>query len=195
MSGILQLAEEYQRKAWQVVKETAVVEIWRAQGAEINLVGSLKTGLLIKHRDIDFHIYSDTVDAAGSFAAAARLAANGKIRKIWYANLLDTPEVCLEWHAWYEDGDKNMWQIDMIHMPKRSTYAGYFERVAERIAAVLTPETRDAILTIKNAVPDDQKVMGIEIYQAVIRDGVRDYAAFLQWRSQHRQTGIITWVP
>ena len=25
-----------------------------------------------------------------------------------------------EWHAWYADADDQLWQIDMIHMPKGS---------------------------------------------------------------------------
>lgn len=41
-------------------------------------------------------------------------------RRIEYGNLLDTNEECLEWHAWYADADDQLWQIDMIHMPKGS---------------------------------------------------------------------------
>ena len=50
--------------------------------AEINLVGSLRTGLLMKHRDIDFHIYSSPLNLADSFLAMARLAENPSIKRI-----------------------------------------------------------------------------------------------------------------
>ena len=97
-------------------------------GAEADLVGSLRTGLLMKHRDIDFHIYSSPLRVADSFAAMARLAENPRIRRIEYGNLLDAQDQCLEWHAWYADADERLWQIDMIHMPRGSAWDGYFER-------------------------------------------------------------------
>lgn len=56
-------------------------------------------GLFMKHRDIDFHIYSASITPADSFAAMAKLAANPAIKRIEYGNLLDTEEQCLEWHA------------------------------------------------------------------------------------------------
>ena len=58
MTDIVALAEANQRKAREVIAKLRVVEAWEAVGAEAHLVGSLRTGLLMKHRDIDFHIYS-----------------------------------------------------------------------------------------------------------------------------------------
>jgi hypothetical protein len=70
-----------------------------------------------------------------------------------------------------------------------------FERIAERIRAVLTDETREAILSIKHGVPDGNKVKGIEVTMAVIRDGVRTYADFLDWRERQDLPEIIGWEP
>ena len=168
---------------------------WRSVGAEPNLVGSLRTGLLMTHDDIDFHIYSSPLRLADSFAAMARLAENSRIRSITFNNLLDAPDQCLEWHAWYADADERLWQIDMIHMPKGSAYDGYFERVADRIAAVLTDRTRETILRLKYETPEAEKIMGIEYYQAVLRDGVGTYAEFAAWRAAHPVTGILEWMP
>ena len=61
MDNIRDLAERNQKKAHQIIRDLNVVEIWNSIGAEVHLVGSLKMGLLMKHRDIDFHIYSDPV--------------------------------------------------------------------------------------------------------------------------------------
>ena len=83
----------------------------------------------------------------------------------------------------------------MIHILSDSTYDGYFENVAQRISEVLTQETREAILRIKNAIPGDRKVMGIQVYKAVIADGIRDIDSFWQWESHNPGDGIITWVP
>ena len=169
MNDILEIAAANQQRAREVIRDTDLEAIWRSVGAEANLVGSLRTGLLMKHRDIDFHIYSSPLRVADSFAAMARLAENPRIRRIEYGNLLDAQDQCLEWHAWYADADERLWQIDMIHMPRGSAWDGYFERVADRISAVLTDETRRAVLQIKYDTPDEVKIMGIEYYQAVLR--------------------------
>lgn len=195
MENILEIAAANQQRAREIIRDTGLEAAWRAAGAEPNLVGSLRTGLLMKHRDIDFHIYSPSLNIADSFAAMTRIAANPRIRRIEYGNLLDTSEECLEWHAWYADADDQLWQIDMIHMPKGSAYDGYFERVADRIAAVLTDQTRETILRLKYETPETEKIMGIEYYQAVLRDGVRTYAEFEAWRAANPVTGVLEWMP
>ena len=195
MSQILEIAAAAQQRAWDVVNQLKVLAIWSSIGARVNLVGSLKTGLLIQHRDIDFHIYTDPFSLSDSFSAMARLAANPSIESIRYKNVLQADDKCVEWHAMHRDGCGDAWRIDMIHMRSDSPYAGYFEKVAERISAVLTPETREAILTIKYAIPVEKKVKGIEVYRAVIAGGVRDERSFWEWRQDHAEDGIITWMP
>ncbi len=74
MENILELAEQARRKAEKVIGETQVESIWRSVGAEPHRVGSLAMGLLMRHRDIDLHIYSEPFRIADSFAAMAKLA-------------------------------------------------------------------------------------------------------------------------
>ena len=128
----MELAEKNQREAWEVIRKTDIMNIWKSVGAEINLVGSLNMGLLVKNRDVDFHIYSSPLTPAGSFMAMAKLAENPFVKRITYNNLLDTEEACIEWHAWYEDPENGAWKMDMIHILKHSRYDGYFEKMAER---------------------------------------------------------------
>lgn len=193
--NILDIAEQNQQKAWEIVENTNVIPIWESIGARINLVGSLRTGLLMKHRDIDFHIYTPTLTLADSFRAMEKLAENESVKRIEYVNLLHTVEACIEWHVWYQDTDSELWQIDMIHIQEGSRYDGYFEKVAERISNVLTDETRESILRLKYETPDSEKIIGIEYYQAVIRDGVRSYPEFEEWRKRHPMTGVVEWMP
>ena len=195
MKHIEETATRNQQKAWKIIRDTNIINIWEEIGATINLVGSLKTGLLMKHRDIDFHIYSEKINITESFSAIRKLAQHSRIKQIQYTNLLDTDEKCIEWHAWYEDDSKEFWQLDMIHITKGSTYDGYFEKVAERISAVLTDETRQAILRLKYETPPTEKIMGIIYYQAVIKDGVRTYAEFTNWIEKNPINGIIDWIP
>lgn len=193
--NILDVAERNQQKAWEIVEKTNIIPIWEGVGARINLVGSLRMGLLMKHRDIDFHIYTPFLTLADSFRAMAELAENTSVKKIECMNLLHTVEECIEWHAWYQDTGGELWQIDMIHIREGSRYDGYFENVAERISGVLTDETRLAILQLKYETPDTEKIMGVEYYQAVIRDGVRSYQDFMEWRKLHPMTGVMEWMP
>ena len=193
--NIFELAKRNQQKAWEIIEDTRFVRIWEGIGAKVNLVGSLRTGLLMKHRDIDFHIYTSPLDLSASFRVMAELAENMSIKKIEYTNLLHTAEACIEWHAWYQDMEGELWQMDMIHIQEGSRYDGYFERVAERISAVLTDEMRLAILKLKYETPDTEKIMGVEYYQAVIQDGVRSYPEFEEWRRLHPAVGVVEWVP
>lgn len=193
--NILDMAWQNQQEAWKVVENSGIIPAWKSIGSEVNMVGSLRTGLLMKHRDIDFHIYSSPLSLSDSFQAMARLAENPFIRKIECANLLHTVEECVEWHAWYQEPAGELWQIDMIHIRKGSRYDGYFEKVADRIEALLTDETRQAILQLKYETPETEKIIGVEYYQAVIQDGIRNYADFSEWRKLHPVTGVVEWMP
>lgn len=194
---LLARADAAARRAFEVIADLDVFGAWRAVGAEAHLVGSLRMGLLMKHRDIDFHVYSRRFSISDSFSAMARLAEHERVLEISYVNLLEADDQCLEWHLCYEDTVGERWQIDLIHILRESPWAFHFEAVADRIKAVLTPETRRAILSIKEGLPEDgDKVLGIEVCQAVLRDGVRGLDAFQAWkRAQPAVTGIIDWMP
>ncbi|NCA80549.1 MAG: phosphoglycerate mutase family protein [Sphingobacteriia bacterium] len=195
MTDLLQTAEQNLQRANGIIAELQIPETWQKFGSKANLVGSVRMGLMMKHLDIDFHVYSERFSVADSFAAITAFAGNSRITEISYKNLIDTDEKCLEWHLWYHDTDNRVWQLDMIHILNDSPYAGYFERMADRISAVLTPEQKIAILSIKNAVPDSEHVKDVESYQAVIRDGVRTYAEFTEWHKTHQPNGIVKWMP
>ena len=184
----LHLAQANSQKAFNIIEQCQIRQAWQSIGAQINLIGSLKMGLLAKHRDIDFHIYTPTLDVTQSFVAMAQIAKNPKIIHIEYRNLLDEEDSCLEWHAWYRDEEE--WQIDMIHIVQGSKYAGYFEKQAERILAVMSEQQKETILQLKFEIPDN-----VEIYQAVIEFGITTFDALQQWRANRPQNGIVEWIP
>ena len=188
------IAQNNLKKALQVIEKSCVRQAWESIGATVNQVGSMAMGLLMKHRDIDFHIYTDKLDIAESFKVIQKICANPAVRSMEYRNLADTEEACLEFHVRFILDDEE-WQIDMIQILKGSQFDGYFEHVAQRIKEVLTPETRRTILELKYLTPDNEHIMGIEYYQAVISDGIRSYQEFIQWRKTHPANGIITWCP
>ena len=195
---LVALAESILARAREVVRRSGVIEAGEGIGATVRPVGSMATGLMMKHRDVDFHIYTDALDPAESFRAVSAICADPRVSQLEYRNLADTDEACLEWHVLY-DLDGEVWQIDMIQIRKGSRFDGHFERVAERINAVLTPETRDAILRLKYLTPDAEHIPGIAYYHAVFADGVRTWPQFTDWLREHQASApapsIDLWCP
>lgn len=189
----IQLSQKQTEKARMVISSLNLIEIWEKAGATINPVGSFRIGVLAKHRDIDFHIYTDSLDIGQSFAIIAELCRHKGIKKCTFANLAETDECCFEWHLYYEDDEAQTWQIDLIQIKKGSFYDGYFEKTAEKIIAAMTEEQRKTILRLKFETPDELKISGIEYYKAVIQDGVQTSEDLLRWRQTHRFDGIIEW--
>lgn len=195
MEEILNLSERNTAVAFDVIKQSNVIQAWESIGATVNLVGSLRNGLFMKSRDIDFHVYTDDLSIEESFKAMMMMGKNPNIKKISYANLLDDPDECLEWHAWWEDGDRNMWQIDMMHIVKGSTYDGFFEKFADTLKQVATQEQKNTILKLKYETPDGVHLGGIYYYAAVIRDGVSNYPEFEEWMKKNKDSNLMNWMP
>ena len=53
---LLDRATRNQQTAWSIIARLGICELWHSIGAELHIVGSLRTGLLMAHRDIDIHI-------------------------------------------------------------------------------------------------------------------------------------------
>ena len=191
LDDLIVRAECAAEAAHALLRATRLRERWEARGAEVHLVGSLATGLLLRHLDIDLHVYTPTLNPTEGFAIAAALAP----RRLEFRDLSGTPERCLEWHLWLRDAAAREWQVDVIQMPPDSPYKGYFECRAERILAALTPETRRAVLALKDTVPPDAHVPGILLCMAVLRDGIRTPAALRDWLRDHPLDGILDWCP
>ena len=100
---IIELAEQNQQNAWKLLDETGIIPAWERIGATVHLVGSLKSGLLMKSRDVDLHIYTGKLDITESFSVMQELAERLKLKEIQYKNLVHTEEECIEWHVLYED--------------------------------------------------------------------------------------------
>ncbi len=192
---LFELSEKRRAEALKIVRDSGIVEAWESVGAEVNMVGSVRSGLIMKNFDIDFHIYSDNPMSERSCTAIAKLKKNPSISNITFTDLLATEEECLEWHAQYEDDNKNLWQLDMIHIRRGSRYDGIIEQTTDAIRSKLTPQTREAILRIKYDAPENVKVYGIEVYYAVLELGVRTYEEFAAWKQTTPNINLLGWIP
>lgn len=192
---ILEVAQHNQQTVWNILENTGIIPAWERIGATVHLVGSLKSGLLAKNKDIDLHIYTDKLNIAESFSVMQELAERLPFKEVQYKNLIHTEEECIEWHAIYEDKDMNTCKFDMIHIRKGSKYDGVVEKVTAAIMNRLTPEVKKNILQIKFDVPDDVQISGIEIYHAVFVGEVSNYKELKQYRKTNPLTNSLDWLP
>jgi len=196
MKNILKLSQQNISKAKQIIEELKIKQIWESLNCKCNLIGSVKTELLLEHLDIDFHTYSDVFSIEQSFKAISKISENPKIKEIYYKNLLNEEDMCLEWHLNYEETPERIWTIDIIHIKNESPYAGLIERVTDKINQIMTEEYRNAILNIKwQSYKAQKKISGIEIYQAVIDHNIADLEEFLSWQKTKRLPLISLWEP
>jgi hypothetical protein len=196
MNEITTISKQNLDKAFQIIEELKIKEIWQSLDSTCNLVGSVRTGLLMSHLDIDFHTYSKNFSVEESFKAIAMISANPKIKEVIYKNLLEAEDMCLEWHLSYEENSERIWTIDIIHIKNESPYAGMIERVTDKINAVLTKQLKRTILSIKwRSEQCNEKIPGIEIYQAVIDDGIETFEDFEAWRQNRKNVEISLWEP
>ena len=189
------LALANQKTAREVLAQSGIAEIWRAAGCRVNLVGSLRMGLLASHRDIDLHVYSSGITAESSFAIAAKIAINPKVTEIKCINGLHTDEHCIAWHVFYKADDGAIWQFDIIHIEEETEYDGYFERMADRIVETMTDRQREIILRLKYEAGDNCDFHGVEFYEAVIADGIDTLDDLRQWVDRHRKKQPYYWIP
>lgn len=189
------LAEANAAEAHRVLDESGIAEAWRAAGCRVNLVGSMRMGLMAAHRDIDLHVYSSGVTEANSFAVAAKIAADPAVTEIKCINGLHTDEHCVAWHFMYKADSGEVWQIDVIHIEEGSRYDGYFELMADRIMAVVSPQQRDMILKLKFESQAECGFHGVEYYEAVIADSVSSVEELKRWVVAHREKPPYYWIP
>ena len=183
-----------QERAEDVLESSGVAGIWERNGCRVSLVGSLRMGLLASHRDIDLHVYSKGITEESSFAIAAQIAKCPGVTEIRCINGLYTDEHCVAWHIFYMfEGE--LWKFDVIHIEGGTEYDGYFERMADRIVEVMSPEQKATILRLKFGTPEDKDYHGVEYYEAVIADGVSDMEGFEVWVREHRNKPLYYWIP
>ncbi len=189
----IEKSQKNQKRAWEIVRKARLVPLWEAIGAKVNLVGSLKIGVLAKHLDIDFHIYTPELNLGISFDVIAQIAENLNAQSCQFVNLAETEEACFEWHLTCKDDNNELWQIDIIQIKQGSKYDGWFENISEKIKAQMSQEQKETILKLKFETPDDIKISGMEYYKAVLQDGIQTFDQLLEWRKKHQITGIMEW--
>ncbi|MGW1835436.1 hypothetical protein [Streptomyces sp. NPDC002067] len=179
--------------ALDVLGTLGLLDRWRPLGRPV-LVGSVALDLVVEP-DIDLEIYSPAPSVARGFAALTPCAELPGVRRLRFTNALDLSDQGLYWRLDYEADSGDTWQIDMWWLaddhpgPRAADLVG-------PLRAALTEETRDAILTIKEAAAaEGEPLPGIWVYRAVVADGVRGYPAFTAWRARTATDRLTSWRP
>ena len=182
-----------QERAKRVLMESGLADVWERNGCHVNLVDSLRMGLLTSHRDIDLHVYSKGITEESSFAIMAQIAKLPDATEIKCINGLHTEEHYMTWHVFYRYDDE-IWQFEVIHIEEGTEYEGSFESIADRILEIITPTQKDTILRLKFETQFDKDYNGVENYEAMIANGIANMKDFEEWVTDHRKKPMYFWI-
>jgi hypothetical protein len=192
---VLRRAEERRARAQRVIEALDLLRRWSRYGRP-ELVGSVALGLVVEP-DIDMEISCGQPRVEDGFAVVSALAREPGVWKVRFSNELEGPDCGLYWQVRYrgpaaQPGE--VWKIDMWLLgeghpgPRGTDLLGPMRRA-------LTPETRAAILRIKEAFLGRGEIHGIDVYRAVFDGAVRTPEAFERWIAAHRPLGLTSWRP
>lgn len=144
------------------------------------IVGSFALGLMV-WRDIDIEVYCDEISAGKVFDTMRPIVGVPGVYRLtfhdWSGPRAD-PSVPsgYYWGVRYEESPIEEWKFD-IWLVSQETTRRTGRELVETLPAELTPETRCAILQLKTtwyALPTYRhQVLSVDIYDAVLRHGVR----------------------
>jgi hypothetical protein len=196
--GVLRRAAERQARAQRVLDALDLVRRWSRYGRPV-VVGSVAYGLVVEP-DIDLEIYCVQPRVEDGFAVVSHLALVPGVWKVRFSNELQGPDPGLYWQVRYRDPAasaeqaQEVWTIDMWLLA--DDYAGPRSAdLVEPMRRALTPETRAAILQIKEAFLGREAMHGIDIYRAVLDGGVRTPEAYERWIAGQGPPGLTSWRP
>ncbi len=193
MNAIFERAAERRQRALEIIGQLNLLERWRRYGSP-EVVGAVRYGLVVA-ADIDVEIYADEPRLEDGFAVMVELARLPGMWKVRFSNEMDSPDQGLYFGLRYRHPDGEVWKVDNWLLGHDHPHAHWAERFALALERVLTDETRRAILEIKETTLGQPSLRGIDIYKAVLRDGVRDAAAFLDWTARHPPARLDLWMP
>ncbi|MFI7009452.1 hypothetical protein [Streptomyces sp. NPDC050145] len=194
-------------RAGQTALRAEAEQVYRDLGLDASLprvgtpavVGSAALGLMVR-RDLDVDVTCARLDDAAIAAVAAvgaGLAAHPRVRLVTFRN------DCGTWNREpdaYPDGlylgvecrapsSGAAWNLDLwfLDAPERQPSTAHLTTLRPR----LTDETRAAIIAIKRAWAERPEygttVRSVDVYGAVLDDGVRDPAGFTDWLAARRK--------
>lgn len=192
--SVLERSARRRQAAEAILSELDLMNQWRRFGRPV-LVGALSFDLAVAP-DIDMEVYCPELRIEHGFEVLARCALHPRVTSAQFVNGLNTPDQALYWQLHYCDGEGTDWKVDMWSAPE--DYAlPRGENFVGPMRKALTPETRTAILALKEAraAGEVPAFWSIDLYRAVLEGGVRTIDQWRAWLQTH-ETGVLSsWVP
>lgn len=193
-SEVLDRARQRRCVAQGILEALSLVERWSRYGRPV-IVGALSYDLVVAP-DIDMEIYCPDLRIEHGFEVLQACALQRGVTDVRFMNGLATPDKALYWQMHYAGEDGQQWKIDMWSAP--SDYdLPRSEFLVEPMRRALTPETRLAILELKETRAADKTLecLSIDLYRAVMDDGVRTPEMLRAWLASHKTGELTAWRP
>jgi hypothetical protein len=180
VSSPLEQQQALQDEAAAVLADLELLPLLEQVGRPVQ-VGSVALGLMVA-RDIDLTVLCPELDATAIFSVVAPLARHPRIRELRFRddtgrwNVDPNYPDGLYWGPRYRSEDGSDWNLDIwfIHEDSRQSDLEH----VESLPAKLTPETREAILVIKESCLGRPWYRSYAIYAAVLDHGVRTHQEY-----------------
>jgi hypothetical protein len=191
-ADLVQRQDALQAEAREVLDDLNLLTLLRQAGRPI-LIGSFVLGLMA-WRDIDFNVLvdDDALSADLAFETMRPLASHPRISKLRYANARGPfnatglpQDEGYYWGVRYITPAGHEWKLDVWFLLASAPRPelGHLEAIPGQ----LTPDTKLAILRIKDAWYQRPayrgRVLSVDIYDAVLRHGVRTPLEFEKYLS------------
>ncbi|NGO67028.1 hypothetical protein [Streptomyces boncukensis] len=187
----LQRQDARQEQAHSVMKALQPLQRW-AQFGWPKLCGAMSYDLLVAP-DIDIEIYG-TLRVETGFSLVSAWAQDPAVDRILFLNAVDEPDAGLGWEVRYRVHGVP-WTVQMWLLP--TDYDGPRSAdLVEPMRAALSSGTRSTILCIKERlVARGTEYRSIDVYRAVLDDGVKDIDEYDRWCRSYSSTGLLNWRP
>ena len=194
MTDVIELAADRKMVAESILADLDLVRKWERFGRPV-LVGAFAYDLLVDP-DIDMEIYCPDLRIEHGFQVLGECALNHRVTKARFCNELAGRDKALYWQLRYRQNDGMEWKIDMWSVPEDYDLPRS-EHLVEPMRACLTPETRRAILELKELREHDSSVRcsSIDLYRAVLDDNVRTSRDLRTWLESYETGKLTDWKP
>ena len=194
MTHLFDEAEGKREAAEAILSDLDLVARWQRFGRPV-VVGAVAYGLVVEP-DLDMEIYCPHLEIEHGFQVLTECARNPRVHSAKFVNELAGADAALYWQLRYRHADGQEWKVDMWSAP--DDYAlPRSESLVAPMKAALTPETRQAILHLKQQRTGDPSLacLSVDLYRAVLDDGVRTIDELRRWLGDHQAGELTDWKP
>ena len=194
MTDVLERAEKRRQVAESILADLQLLQKWQRFGRPV-IVGALAYDLMVDP-DIDMEVYCPSLEIEHGFQVLGECAFNPGVTRARFSNELSGRDQALYWQLRYRTQDGTEWKIDMWSAPE-DYHLPRGEHFVEPMKKALTPETRTAILELKKkrCVDPALQCPSIDLYRAVLDDGVRTDGELRDWLKGNETGALTEWKP